>query len=59
MRAFAGEIEQQGEIDIVKDELFRPFSRLFDSLERTKAKEYETFDDKGVRSRRQRNEHSI
>ena len=50
MRAFAGEIEQQDENDIVKDELFRPISRLFDSLEKNNCKEYETFDDKGVRS---------
>lgn len=50
MRAFAGEIEQQGENDIVKDELFRPIRRLFDSLEKNDCKEYETFDDKGVRS---------
>ena len=50
MRAFAGEIEQQDENDIVKDELFRPISRLFDSLEKNDCKEYETFDDKGVRS---------
>ncbi len=50
MMAFAGEIEQQGESDIVKDELFRPISRLFDSLEKNDCKEYETFDDKGVRS---------
>jgi hypothetical protein len=50
MRAFAGEIDQQGENDIVKDKLFRPPSRLFDSLEKNNCKEYETFDSKGVHS---------
>jgi hypothetical protein len=44
MTTFAGEIEQHGKNDTVKDELFRSISLLYDWLEKNHYKGYDTFD---------------